>query len=189
MLALRLLALALAASSIAFAGCAATSADEGEDAESSEANLGSVAWTPLLTCDGGAAVIDVNKNERRDFQLVVRDRNIVRHFASAFPGMSLANAKGEFIATSADHYHPGAFYKSDFRQFTQPGNAPTGYPVTIVERQGAGVRVSLVEGKIGNLAPFCNGQPLPHENEGFCAGTLEYRVYHAKADWFFRDCR
>ncbi len=97
-------------------------------------------------------------------------------------------AKGEYIAKSADWYHPGAFQKSDFHQFTEPGNAITGHPVTVVEREGNGVRVSLVEGKVGNLAPFCNGEPLPEENEGFCAGTLEYRVYHARADWLFRDC-
>jgi hypothetical protein len=167
--------------------CAADATDE--PISSVDENLGSVSWTPLLVCDGGAAVIDVNANERRDFQLVVRDRNIARYFESAFPGMGLTNPKGEYIAKSADRYHAGAFYKSDFHQFTEPGNAITGHPVTIVEREGAGVRVSLVEGKVGNLTPFCNGKPLGSEYEGFCAGTLEYRVYHAKADWLFRDCR
>lgn len=177
---------ALCASSTAIGGCAAPSASE--PSGQSESDLGSVPWTPLLVCDDGAAVLDVNADERRDFQLVVHDPNVVRYFESAFPGIPLANAKEEFIARSADRYHRGAFYPSDFDQFTEPGDARNGHPVTIVEREGAGVRVSLVEGKVGNLAPFCNGEPLPSENEGSCPGTLEYRVYHAKADWLFRAC-
>ncbi len=170
----------------AITGCAAQ--PDTEPTAGTSSDLSSATWSPLLVCDGGAAVIDVDVNERRDFQLVVRDHDIVSYFESAFPGMTLANAKGEYIARSADWYPPGAFQKSDFHQFTEPGNAITGHPVTVVEREGNGVRVSLVEGKVGNLAPFCNGEPLPEENEGFGAGTLEYRVYHARADWLFRDC-
>jgi hypothetical protein len=62
-----------------------------------------------------------------------------------------------------------------------------GRPVTVVEREGSGIRVMLVEGELRDLAPFCNGQTLPEEDEGFCDGTLEYKVYRSKADSFVSD--
>jgi hypothetical protein len=88
------------------AGCSGGSPPP-DPSDTTASSFTSSNWEKLLTCDNGAAVLDVNTAERRDFQFVVRDANIVRYFESQFPGLSLANGRGEFIARNFDRYHPG----------------------------------------------------------------------------------
>src|SRR5262245_50108735 len=77
---------------LASAACSHTASDR---LTAEESAYSSNAWAPLLRCDDGAAVLDVNTAERRDFQIVIRDSNIVDYFQSTFPGIRLTNSKGE----------------------------------------------------------------------------------------------
>jgi len=41
-------------------------------------------WNKVLTCDGGAAVVDVNDFQRNSVQVVIRDPNVVRYIQSKY---------------------------------------------------------------------------------------------------------
>lgn len=110
---LRPLALALLSTAVSLTGCAASTSPT-DDATSSDQALSGVHWQAAIRCDG--AVLDVNEDERRDLQFVIRDAQAIagmQHTAdvSTFPPGSV-NAKGELIF--AGHVDRGVFRAEDF---------------------------------------------------------------------------
>src|SRR5512138_3640565 len=54
--------------------------DELELDQEASGKADGTAWYKVYTCNGGQAVLDVNGNERRNLQLVIRDGNIIKFF-------------------------------------------------------------------------------------------------------------
>src|SRR5262249_33748362 len=74
--------LACLAVTLGLAVCASACAASGEEAPaSSEAALGQ--WQTMMTCNGGAAVLDVDPGERRQAQFVIRDANAINYLTGA----------------------------------------------------------------------------------------------------------
>lgn len=127
------------ASFAAAAGCAAPASDGGN---TSEAAYSSTTWIKIADCEGGA-VVDVDEDERRELQLVVRNDEaaeyILAHGNDYMRGMQ-RNAKGELIlGGSTDR---GVFSPGDFRSFRGYGNQQ--WPIYDVIRESGGVKVSLL---------------------------------------------
>jgi hypothetical protein len=126
------------------AGCAAPTSSEGDDGSSdtSEAAATSTTWIKVADCEGGA-VVDVNAGERRDLQLVVRNREaasyILAHGSDYMRGMQL-NAKGELIMRGSTDR--GVFYPQDLRSFRGYGNQQ--WPIYEIIKSSGGVKVSLL---------------------------------------------
>src|SRR5436190_12379763 len=57
-----------------------TQDDQLEIDEEASSKADGALWYKLYTCNDGAAVLDVNGNERRNLQLVIRDSNIIKFF-------------------------------------------------------------------------------------------------------------
>lgn len=109
-LASRMLTVLLAAS-LGFAA-ACTTADEGA-VTGDDKNL-TASWQKLLECENGAVVLDVDTNERRHLQLVVRN-------AAAFPVLDQTITYGQ-VKTSSERIYRGdspygIFQASQFRHF------------------------------------------------------------------------
>src|SRR5436190_7887619 len=108
------------------AACLATTAlgcttDEAEQLEPDDiANAASsgkadgAVWLKVYTCNNGAAVLDVNGNERRDLQFVIRDRQAIGYLASQVrvSTQGILSPSGEIIIPG--HQSNGVFSKDDF---------------------------------------------------------------------------
>jgi hypothetical protein len=95
----------------ALAGCSASSASD--PTSSSQAAETTVPWQAAIRCDG--ATLDVNADERRDIQFVIRDAEAIEHLPHGFDlggEHPVLNADGDFILTG--HVDQGIFHASDF---------------------------------------------------------------------------
>ena len=215
-------ALASLASLTIVAACAAPSAsdaaptadaapaiDAGPDAEAAVAGQIAGTWLPVLSCDGGAAVLDVRADERRELQLVIRDSAVLTHFA---PFEFFTFGQREFIVSNflrdplrlelsdptgpklVDAQLTGVFEPSDFRFFI--GNARVSRPNSTyagrfysVFRQGEGVRVELKEIKLNGCAGEVRPRPCG-ESYGcgfFCDGP-DFTSLETLVSWDFARC-
>jgi hypothetical protein len=123
------------------AACAAPSGEE-ESVQATDEALVNQTWIKLYECEGGA-VIDANEGERRQLQLVVKNRDaaeyILAHGNDYMRGMA-RNAKGELVmGGSTDR---GVFHAHDLRSFRGYGNQQ--YPIYDVIKYPGGVKVSLL---------------------------------------------
>jgi hypothetical protein len=93
-------------------GCAAPA----ETADSTEAALGT--WETTLTCNGGAAVLDVDPGERRQLQFVIRDPNAINYLTGAvglqYGPLNRGNGRELIVAGWSDQ---GVFSPSNFQAF------------------------------------------------------------------------
>lgn len=126
-------------------------------------------WQPVLACDNGAAVVDVNTYERRMVQLVIRDGNIAKYLRGKGDGR-------EFIVSA--ELSNGIFNPSDFS-----GSQANAYmsPATRVYREGNGLKVQIID-----VAHYvCTDY---RENDYYCAEgywTSDREI----ANWYFQSCR
>ena len=117
--------------------CSGGATDDPEAAlGTSEANLfapSRVRFEKLFSCDGGAAYVDVNVEERRYLQLVVKDPNILAYLQRSraaslpfgatdasfrgFTGVKLFDAFGPKINASSPYSGRGVFDASQFTHF------------------------------------------------------------------------
>jgi hypothetical protein len=167
------------------AACSAPTAPEDEAASSEEA-YSSSQWTKLLTCNGGAAVLDVDKNERRNVQLVIRDRAAVDYLQSKSPS-NITNARHEIIITPNEQLKHGLFSPSDFGRddFWRYHVADFAAYAGIVKRDGRGLKVILSN----NFQPICEGGQWGYQGGCWGGHTIRANVYTEVANWYFDDCR
>lgn len=185
--------------------CTATP-DELELDQDASAKADGAAWYKLFTCNGGQAVLDVNGNERRNLQLVIRDANIIKFFndrgvvqshygdtelvVSGWTGyVDFGRAHGPVV-----HGQPyggaGVFDRSDFREVIANYNffnGNTNNPFARILHDGSGIKIQFgqIEGRgCAQTQTYCPG-------DGFDCQTScvdEYTEYVEKANWYFNDC-
>lgn len=195
---------------IAFAlPLAACTASQGEDlpideAASSKADGGT--WYKLYSCNGNNT-LDVNADERRNLQFVIRDPNIIKFFNDRHVVQSPYGAT-ELILSGWTGYvdwsapfgpllryqpygGPGIFNRSDFDHTELIANAnyyqPKGSPFVRVFRDGAGIKVQA--GQIndtwcGATAQNCPGDGFPCST--YC--TEQHTEFVESANWYFDSC-
>ncbi len=151
--------------------------------EATEANdLTRSFWQPLLVCNGGGAVLDVDAAERRHLQFVVRDSNAISYVTGAIrQQMRLNRGNGREIIAGG-YSQEGAFAPGDFRSFYEEA---TDYTSRIdVAREGRGVRIrfSLHRREGGFCTDWCS--------ETCCGGYAGgHDAFDELASWYFDDCR
>jgi hypothetical protein len=167
------------------AGCAAPTSDAEPSTDTSEAAYSSGTWQRLVTCNGGAAVLDVDTGERRQLQLDIRDANAVNYLTGQI-GMQLGplnrgNGRELIVGGWSNN---GAFSRGDFHAFSAP-MATVG--AAYVYREGKGIRVKF-EHDDGIQGGFCTDNLGGFEGGclgGWAGGT---RVSHELANWYFDSC-
>ncbi len=173
---------------------------------SSDALFGDVPnWQRLLTCDGGAAVLDVNTNERRNLQFVIRDANIISFLNSVGAVHSAFGAKEiiesgwtgslEWRAGLGPIIHgqpygaPGVFNTGDFKEMITEYDTYQGWfgPFVRIAREGAGIKLqygSIEKRGCKKLTTYCPGDGYPCQDS--C--EIDYSAYVEKANWVFQNC-
>ena len=122
--------------------CAAPTSDDDTSAEATEGAFSSTSWIKIFDCDGGA-VVDVNRDERRHLQLVIKNHDaaeyILAHGNDYMRGME-RNAKGELIMSGSTDR--GVFAPGDLFSFRGYGNQQ--WPIYDVIKYPGGVKVSVL---------------------------------------------
>lgn len=200
---MKMIVLATSALVLAATACAAPADDAPTD--STESALDAT-WQKLLTCDGGAAVLDVNGSERRNLQLVIRDQNIVRwlnqagvvHSAYGATEVILSGWTGRVNWSDAlgprleaqPYGAPGVFGVGDFHEMIANHDTYEGGFGSFVRvaREGAGVKVQF--GTIEKRG--CAKSETYYVGDGFGWQTscvADYSAYVERANWYFQSCR
>jgi len=173
--------------------------------EDASAKADGTAWYKLYSCNGGNT-LDVNGNERRNLQFVLRDTNIIKFFndrgviQTPF-GASEAILSGwtGYVDWGASlgpvlHYQPyggpGIFNRSDFDHTELIANANyyQGGPFIRVFRDSGGIKVqsgSIDNTWCGATATYCPGDGYPCST--YC--SEQHTEFHEKANWFFDSCQ
>jgi hypothetical protein len=179
--------------------------DELELDQEASGKADGAAWYKVYTCNNGQAVLDVNGNERRNLQLVIRDGSIIKFFndrgvvqshygdtelvLSGWTGyVDFGRAHGPVLRYQP-YGGPGIFNRSDFDHTELIANANyyNGGPFIRVFRDAAGIKVQAgqVEGRgCAQTETYCPG-------DGFDCQTScvdEYTEFVEKANWYFNDC-
>jgi len=174
------------------------------DADAS-AKADGAAWYKLYTCNGGQAVLDVNGNERRNLQLVIRDANIIKffndrqivqsHYGDTELVMSGWTGNVDFGAALGPvlHYQPyggpGIFNRLDFDHTELIANANyyNGGLFIRVFRDGSGIKTQA--GQIQNT--WCGATDTYCPGDGYDCQTYcteQHTEFVEKANWYFNDC-
>jgi len=174
------------------------------DEEASAKADGSV-WYKLYTCNG-SNTLDVNGNERRNVQLVIRDANVIkflndRGVIQSSYGATEAVLSGwtGYVDWGAQfgpvlHYQPyggpGIFNRSDFSHTELIAN--TNYynanPFIRVFRDGGGIKVqagSINNTWCGATAQYCPGDGYPCSD--YC--SEQHTEFQERANWYFDSCQ
>ncbi len=186
--------------------CTTTSQDQLPIDEDASAKADGSLWYKLYSCDGNNT-LDVNGNERRNLQFVIRDANIIKFFndrgviQTPF-GASEAVLSGwtGYVDWTGDplgpvlHYQPyggpGVFNRSDFDHTELIAN--TNYynqnPFIRVFRDGPGIKIQA--GSINNTWCGATAQNCP--GDGFPCTTYcseQHTEFDESANWYFQSCQ
>jgi hypothetical protein len=181
-----LFGLAAAGLALSIAGCAApASAEDDATSATSEAAYSSGTWTKVATCNGGAAVLDVDTGDRRNVQLVIRDRAAVDYLQSR-SASPMVNARHEIVVQSGEPVMHGIFKASDFgADDFWSYRVPDFYNAAIVQRAGAGIKVTIAK----RFNPVCEGGQWGYQGGCWGGHTIRAQVQEELANWYFDDCR
>jgi hypothetical protein len=182
-----------------------TATDELEVDEDASAKADGAAWYKVYTCNGGQAVLDVNGNERRNLQLVIRDANVIKYFndkqvvqsqygateliLSGWTGrVDFNNSLGPVLYYQP-YGGPGVFNRSDYDHTELIANANyyNGGQFIRVFRDGKGIKVQAAY--INNT--WCGATDTYCPGDGFDCQTYcteQHREFVEKANWYFNDC-
>jgi hypothetical protein len=177
-----------------------------KDTSASEQELTS-SWKPLLVCDSGAASLDVNADERRNLQFVIRNRDIIDYLnragavhsqygateviASGWTGsMDWKNEYGPRLGNYQPYGGNGVFSARDFSEMIADHNYYSGPfgPFIRVARDGRGIIIqygSIEKRGCAKETTYCPGDGFPCST--YC--EIDYTEYVEKANWRFRDCK
>lgn len=189
---------------VTLVGCAPPDPSDAT-AETTESALTSD-WRQTLTCNGGAAALDINGNERRNVQFVIRDANAVRYLnqigavSSRFGANEIVLSGWTGRVNWWDGLGPrleaqpyggaGVFSAGDFHEMIADHNTYEGGfgRFVRVAREGAGIRVQF--GTIEKRG--CAKSETYDVGDGFGTQTscvADYSAYVETANWYFDDCR
>ncbi len=167
------------------AGCSAAATQDESSPETSEAAFSYGAWQKLLVCAGGGAVLDVDNGERRNVQLVIRDRGAVDYLQSKAVS-PMVNAKHEIVIQASEQLKHGLFSPGDFGQddfWTH--RVPDFAYAAIVQKDGRGIKVTIAR----QYQPLCEGGQWGYQGGCWGGHTIRARVIEEVANWYFDDCR
>jgi hypothetical protein len=151
-------------------------------------------WGKILSCEGGAAYIDVNKDERRHLQLVVKGTDMLGKlslFGAVSPkfGATEAVLRGDHAylkqvsptATQALLLN-GIFYNHDFKQM-------------YIDRGGNSVLLLVLQGSelVIKKLSYSNGYSCSNydETDGICRdpeGAVYHQTYYFEGEYVLRNC-
>ena len=143
-------------------------------------------WEKVLTCDNGAAVIDVDTAERRNLQLVIRDTAVLKHLHERHAFRLEFGTRELALGGRQEH---GVFHPRDFQYL----NGKFGYiydeRLIFVTREATGVKLKI--GKriavYENCTGSCRENPLSMQCESAC--SVPTRHYEQElASWTFQRC-
>jgi hypothetical protein len=180
-----------------------TDDDQLEIDEEASSKADGALWYKLYTCSDGAAVLDVNGNERRNLQLVIRDSNVIKFFndrgvvqspyaateliLSGWTGyVDFGRAHGP-VLHGQPYGGPGVFNRSDFHEVIASYNFYGGGNFARILRDGAGIKVQFarIEGRgCAQTETYCPGDGF--ECQTSCVD--EYTEMVEQANWYFNDC-
>jgi hypothetical protein len=176
---MKLLGCLFVAACASLVGCAGASQESSGDESSASALTGS--WQQTLSCNGGAAVLDVDSGERRNLQFVIRDRAAIGYLATnvRVSTRGILAPSGEIILQGWQN--EGVWDPSGFHGFEGGvDNASVS-----VRRESGGVKVTFHQDIAWSR---CDGNVSP--STGMCDGPVASGVtYNELANWFFNDCR
>jgi hypothetical protein len=152
-------------------------------------------WHPILTCDNGESVVDVNIYERRNLQLVIRAPKIIKYLNEAGVVQSKSGSWEIVLGGWTGHvdfnrqYGPkvygqpygsrGVFAPDDLKEFIANFNIYENKPFVRIVREGKGLKVQFAEIKVQGCAVYS-------KPENSC---LEYYTeFVQRADWYFQSC-
>lgn len=139
-------------------------------------------WETVLSCDQGAAILQVNKDNRRNYQFVIKDPNILVYFngSGAFrnAGSNFGNGRELIVG---NYLHFGIY---DGGQF-QEGDGHYNYGDSfLLRREGPGMKIIL---RNIHAWTHCYGNVSP--STGMCDGKVDSGVnIREYADWYFQQC-
>jgi hypothetical protein len=165
-------------------------------------------WDRLMTCDNGAAELDVNDGERRNMQFVIRDQNIIRYLnqigaiqsaygatEAIFSGwtghVDWNDSLGPRLWNGAQPYGaPGVFNAGDFSEFIADHNYYEGGfgHFVRVARENGGIKLQI--GSIEKRG--CAHEETYYVGDGFgyqTSCTADYSEYVEKANWYVQSCQ
>lgn len=139
-------------------------------------------WGKVLDCDGGAAVVDVNRDERRNLQLVVRNQGILKYLHQT-GAVTLKYGDTEAIAFGWQNH--GVFSPSDFRYMNGQAKSMWDNRIVYANRDGGGLKVRFVDRRSYTEKPAHCEDCLSMACESQCK-TVSYEV--ELANWYFQRC-
>ena len=184
--------------------CLDSKPEELELDQEASAKADGAAWYKVYTCNNGQAVLDVNGNERRNLQLVIRDTNIMGFFQSRGV-VSLPFGATEMIVSGWTGYvdfgrahgpivhgqpygGPGVFDRSDFKEVIANFNFFDGKsPFARILKDGSGIKIQFgqIEGRgCAQTETYCPGDGFPCQTS--CVD--EYTEFVERANWYFNNC-
>ncbi len=140
-------------------------------------------WEKMFDCENGAAVVDVDKDERRNLQLVIRDQGILRYLYSV-GAISLKYGDTETIISGWQGH--GVFNPGDFRYFNAEPKTMWENRYAYVTREGEGVKVRFTQRSSYTVKPVGCEDCLSMACESSCSSVTTERE---TANWYFRSCR
>ena len=140
-------------------------------------------WQTMATCNQGQALLQVDAKERRNFQFVIKDANIITYFngSGAFRnyGSNFGNGR-EFIV--GGYVNQGIFNASDFQAAVGYYNYADHYQMNC---QNNSLKIVL---KNVSYWSVCDGDVSP--STGMCSGETRDGVNtNEYANWYFDDCK
>lgn len=149
-------------------------------------------WAPILSCDNGAAVIDIDLGERRNTQLVIRNSQIISYFNQAgaeLTGVSwlvwdgrlhnLTNTAEETVIPG--QMDSGIFQADQFRGFTSP--LSYNGRLFFIRRDGNSLSLEVVAP--GHSA-YC---PDDWDSGNRCDNPVPGEPSRKIANWYFQNCQ
>ncbi len=140
-------------------------------------------WQTVATCNQGQAILQVDANEKRNFQFVIKDSNIITYFngSGAFRsyGGNFGNGQ-EFIIGGYTNY--GVFNPGDFQEAVGYYNYADHFQLN---RESQGLKIVL---KSINSWSVCDGEISP--STGMCSGDSRGgETIYEYANWYFDNCK
>jgi hypothetical protein len=149
-------------------------------------------WAPILSCDNGSAVIDIDLGERRNTQLIIRDAKIISYFNQsgvALTGTSwlvwdgrlhnLTNNANETVIPA--QMYSGVFQANQFRGFSSPLSY-NGRQFNVY-RSGNGLKVEVI---VPGYGAGCGGD---FDSGGGCNNPYDGQPEQNLANWYFQNCQ
>jgi hypothetical protein len=146
-------------------------------------------WQKIVSCENGAAVIDVNADERRNLQLVLRGNDLLSRLYDARM-VSLQYGQQELVIrgwhselrqTSPTYTRPellnGVFAAADFRKMIQEdwnGNTVQ------VEMRGNDLAIQRLH--------YSAGESCEDTSSGECRGGVEHKTYYFDREYVLHGC-